>query len=499
MKQHIDLGPVELSYAAALRGVVPRTTGTPFRYIRCGAMDAQEMLGLAASNPEGEFVFILPDLTQANAAQARARALRLPNLAFLGMSLSALRAAIADGTQKLAQADYLCIDCTSGGSATMYQDALALGQLLTIPGGLFVCRYAPFATPEEGLRFMVAEFGPELPPEQHVEFLHELKQLGQTYFTTHPQQALALNQALGLQQPEKFLQNFSHNSKPVSTTLNMIVGLTSNQFGFVGDAAVAANYLEMMVPAAAQEMLYGLREHLLYEIIKDFTSARAFRTDIWVKPAARLTTNLAQLFGSFYYGLTDIGAPLPERITVSGKDVDLKTPIVSGLLTLMRMMPVTIGDFLAHETGQEFKPTDVVMAVQILVACGVIAPMRGSFGGMGQADHAYPRLAGQYNQQLRGMAIDGNYALLASPVAGRPLRLQLSEALVLQAVDRVGFAESADSLLGELLRISTNPEQAHLVFSAGKDPAPDFAENLIHEICTANMLGWYALGILDAA
>ncbi|MEQ1653161.1 MAG: hypothetical protein ABL897_11785 [Hyphomicrobium sp.] len=197
--------------------------------------------------------------------------------------------------------------------------------------------------------------------------------------------------------------------------------------------------------------------------------------------------------------MTDIGAPLPERITVSGKDVDLKTPIVSGLLTLMRMMPVTIGDFLAHETGQEFKPTDVVMAVQILVACGVIAPMRGSFGGMGQADHAYPRLAGQYNQQLRGMAIDGNYALLASPVAGRPLRLQLSEALVLQAVDRVGFAESADSLLGELLRISTNPEQAHLVFSAGKDPAPDFAENLIHEICTANMLGWYALGILDAA
>ena len=498
MKQHIDLGPVELSYAAALRGIVPRQAGTPFRYIRCGAMDVQEMLGLAASNPEGEFVFVLPDLIQANAAQVRARALRLPNLAFLGLPLAALRAAIATGAQKLAQADYVCIDCMRGDAASTHQDALALADLLTAPGGLFVCRYAPFATPEESLRFMVAEFGPELPSEQHAEFLHEIKQLGQTYFSKHPQQALALNQALGMQQPEKFLQDFG-GGKTTSSTLAMIVGLTPHHFGFVGDAAVAANYLEMMVPAEAQEMLYGLREHLLYEIIKDFASARAYRTDIWVKPQVKLTDNLAQLFGGFYYGLADIGVPLQKNVSVSGKNVDLSTPIVARLLELMRMMPITIGDFLAHESGQEFKPTETVMAVQILVACGVIAPMRGSFSGMGQADHHYPRLAGQYNQQLRGMVIDGACALLASPVAGRPLRLELSEALVLQAVDRVGFAESADSLMAELLRISSNPAQANLVFSGGKNPAPEFAENLIREVCTANMLGWYALGIIDAA
>lgn len=498
MKQHMELGPVELSYAAALRGVLPRAGGTPFRYIRCGTMDTQEMLGLAASNPEGEFLFIMNDTTQANAAQARARALRLPNLAFLGMSLTALRAALAAGTQHIVAADYFCCDCT-GEAGVDPQEALALAETLTAPGGLFVCRYAPFATPEDSLRFMVAEFTPELQPTQHAEFLHELKQLGQSYFSRHPQQALALNQALGLQQPEKFLQVSGVGCKPASATLNAIIKLAAQHFGFVGDADVPANYLEMMVPTEAQEMLYGLREHLLYEIIKDFTSARAHRTDIWVRPPARLSDNLAQLFGGFYYGLTDVAAPIPESIVVNGKPVDLKTPIVAGLLNLMHMMPITIGDFLADESGQHLKPTDVVMAVQILVACGVIAPMRGSFGGLGQADHEYPRLAGQYNQQLRGMIIDGTRAILASTVAGRPLFLPLSEALVLQAVDRVGFAESADSLMAELQRIAANPAQANLIFATGKDPAPDFAESLIREVCLTNMLSWYALGILDAA
>ncbi|MGB4101811.1 MAG: methyltransferase regulatory domain-containing protein [Alphaproteobacteria bacterium] len=498
MKQHIDLGPIELSYAAALRGIVPRAAGVPFRYIRCGAMDVQEMLGLAASNPDGEFVFVLPDSMQANAAQARARALRLSNLAFLGMSLAALRSAVADGTQKLATADYVCIDCTHDRPGSTHQDAMALADVLTAPGGLFACRYAPFATPEDSLRFMVTEFLPELPPEQHVEFLHELKQIGQTYFSTHPQQALALNQALGMQQPEQFLKGFG-TSNPGSNTLSMIVGMNQHHFGFVGDAVFAANYLEMMVPAAAQEIVYGLREHLLYEIIKDFASARAFRTDIWVKPSAVLSGNLAQLFGGFYYGMTDVGVALPEKLSVAEQEVDLKTPLVARLLKLMQVMPITIGDFLAHEVGQEFKPTETVMAIQILVACGVIAPMRGSFSGMGQADHHYPRLLGQYNQQLRGMVIDGACALLASPVAGRPLRLDLPEALVLQAVDRVGFAESADSLMSELVRVSGNPAQARLIFTVGKNPAPEFAENLIREVCMANMVGWYALGILDVA
>lgn len=497
MKQHLDLGPVELAYAAALRGVLPRQANAPFRYVRCGAMDVQEMLSLAASNPEGEFLFVLPDVAQAGAAQARANVLRLPNLAFLGMSLSELRAALTNGTQRIAPADYLCINCMT--ADVPHQEALALAEPLTAPGGLFVCRYAPFAAPEDGLRFMAAEFTPELPLEQHAEFLHELKQLGQNYFAQHPRQAMELNQALAAQQPQNFLHPLTEGVKPESATLKTVVALAAHRFAYVGDAEVSANYLEMMIPPASQDMLYGLREHLLYEIIKDYATARVCRTDIWVKPPARLTDNLAALFGGFYYGLTDVGQALPDTLDINGQQIDLKTPLVARLLGLMRVMPVTIGDFLAHETGQAFKPTEVVMAVQILVACGLIAPMRGSFGGLGQADQHNPRLLGQYNQQLRGMVIDGVSALLASSVAGRPLRLGLQEALVLQAVDRAGFAESASALLPELVRIAGSRAQAPLIFGTGEDVAPDFAENLIRDICTTHMLGWYALGILDAA
>ena len=499
MRQQLDLGPIEISYAAALRGVVPRPIGQAFRYVRCGAMDVQEMIGLAASNPEGEFVFILANPAEARAAQERAYAMRLANLAFLGLSLDELTAAIADRTQTIAPADYCCIDLTGIHDPARHQVALQLAGKLVAPGGLFTVRYAPFAAPGDGLRFMVSEFAPELKPEQQLEFLQELKQLGYAALEGCPAQATALAQALAAQQPEIFLRDFGAPPSAPPAALTTIAALSPQQFGFVGDAAAAANYLEMTVPAPAQDLLYSLRDHLLYEIIKDFAAARAWRTDIWVKQPAELSDNLAKLFGNFFYGLADSTKPLPPSIPVNGKDIDLTAPVVTALFDLMRVMPVTIGDFLSHDIGREFKPTDVVMAVQLLTACGVAAPMRGSFGGMGQADAHDPRLAGQYNQQLRGVTLEGAEAMLASTVAGRPLRLRLQEALVLQAVDRVGFEESADALMEELLRISGNPAQARLIFTADTRPAPDFAENMIREICANHMVGWYALGILDAA
>lgn len=498
MQQQLDLGPIEISYAAALRGVVPRPIGQPFRYIRCGAMDAREMIGLAASNPEGEFLFVLENQDEARSAQELAHVMRLNNLAFLGMPMDELAAAIAGRKQTIAPANYVCMDLTAADAAQRHT-ALQLAGGLVQAGGLLALRYAPFKTPEDGLRFMVREFAPELAPEQLGEFLQELQQLGHDYFINHPEQAAQLERAHREGQPASFLESFKAGQLPESATLSVVTGLTAQQFSFAGDAAPAANYLEMMAPAAAQPLLEELRGHLLYEIIKDFATDRRWRTDIWVRQPAAMSDNLARLYGNFFYGLTDSVQPLPDKVPAKGKTIDLSAPIFGALYNLMRLMPVTIGDFLSHDIGQSFKPSDAVMAVHLLVACGIAAPMRGSFNGMGQADAHYPRLAGQYNQQLRTAPIEGAHAMLASTVAGRVLRLRLQEALVLQAVDRVGFEESADALMEELLRVSSNPEQAHLVFATDDRPEPDFAEKMIRDVCSDHMLSWYALGILDAA
>ncbi|MEJ0061973.1 MAG: methyltransferase regulatory domain-containing protein [Alphaproteobacteria bacterium] len=498
MQQHIDLGPVEISYAAALRGVRPKGSSQSFRYIRAGRMDADEMLCLAASNPEGEFLFIDENASQAAEAQRRARDLHLANAEFIGMSLAKLEDALAAGTHFIAAADYFCVDL-SYDVADNASYAHQLAGSLVRPGGLFVIRYAPFASARDSLHFMTAEFAPELKPSQHTEFLHELKQLGHAYFAQHPEDSAALDNALGAQNPEKFLNEFAVATKPQSRTIATLASMVPQKFAFVGDARFSANYLEMMVPKPSQEILYSLRGHLLYEVIKDFSAAHAFRTDIWIRQPGDFTGDLAQLYGNFFYGLTDMTGPVPETIMAGGQSLDLSAPILAALLKFMHVMPLTVGDFLDHPDGREFKPLDVVMAVQMLVACGIAAPMRGSFAGLGQIDYRYPRLAGLFNQQLRAEPLHGMSATLASTVAGRPVKLELPEALVLQAVGRVGFEESAGALMTELQRVAGNPAQARLVFPFALTPEHHFAESMIRRVCERNIVNWYALGVLDAA
>ena len=195
----------------------------------------------------------------------------------------------------------------------------------------------------------------------------------------------------------------------------------------------------------------------------------------------------------------DATKPLPAQINLHSQTLDITTPVFRQWLKLMQIMPLTIGDFLDHPDSSAFDPTDAVMAIHALIAFGIVAPMRNSFEGMGQADHHYPRLSGLYNQSLRGIPLQSTQIVLASPVAGRPVQMSLAEALVLQAVGRVGLAESANALMTELQRVAGNPALSASMFAAGITPAPDVAEQLIKQVCADHMVDWYALGILDAA
>lgn len=488
MQQTLNLDPVALRYAAALRGVVPPAPETPFRYARFGAITVNEALCLAASNPEGSFQFVLPDASAVAVATARAQALRLTQCSFV----------TPDAPEAFAPVDIFCADLGAATAAAALSQVQTMAQQRVAPGGLFVCRYAPFPAHCDALQFMVAEFAPELPAAERLEFLHELKQLGGAYFAAHPAAATALDAALGAQQPEAFLQRYGLGAPAGSAAVQMIAALAPAQFGFLGDAAIAANYLELMVPPAAQDVLYGLRQHLLYEVIKDFATARATRCDIWVRQPATFSADSPALFGYFYFGLRDSVA-LPARLEKNGQTLELTPPLFQQLLTLMRLMPLTIGDVLSHPDCQGFAPADVVAAIHMLVAFGVAVPMRGSFAGLGQTNFHYPRLAGAYNQQLQREAVQEAPIFLASPVAGRPLELEVPEALVLQAVGRVGLAESADALMPELQRVAGHPALAGKVFTSGTAVAADFAENLIRDICNDQMVSWYALGVLDAA
>ncbi len=488
MYQIPDLDPVAIRYAAALRGVVPPPPEAPCRMVRLGPVDIAQALCLAASNPDSSFTYIMPDAMRALAAQQRAQQLRQGNCRF-----------VTQDELPAGQADIFCADLGKQTDAATLANAQALAQQIVAPGGMFVCRYAPFPAQCDALQFMVTEFAAETPAEQHIELLHELKLLGHLYLTAHPLAADALDQALGAKNPAAFFARYNSAGAAMSHAVGMIATMAPAGFDFVGDAQIQSNYLEMMVPKVAQDVLYNLRGHLLYEVIKDYATARPVRTDIWVRQPAAMSGELPVLFGPFYYGLSGSSWPLPATVTLLEQTLDLTPPLFQRILELMRLMPLTIGDVLAHPDCQDFAAQDTVMAMQMLVAFGIAAPMRGSFAGLGQADMHYPRLVGGYNQQLQQEVLQSETVLFASPVAGRPLQLTLQEALVLQAVGRVGLAESADALMTELQRVASDPAIAPAVFPTAAPPAEDMAEAMIKNVCDKQMLSWYAYGVLDAA
>ncbi len=185
MQQVIDLDPVLLRYAAALRGVVPPMPEAPFHYVRWGLPDQAAALSLAASNPEGQFSYIVADEPIRQMAEQLRQKLRLKNCVFL-------RPEDATG---LRQIQFLCADLRGAAAADMVRLQALAGAALA-PGGLFACQYAPFASGQDGLHFMAAEFAPEMTAAQRQEYLTELQQLGAHYFTRRPTAAQALTAAI---------------------------------------------------------------------------------------------------------------------------------------------------------------------------------------------------------------------------------------------------------------------------------------------------------------
>lgn len=493
------LAPVNLSYIASLRYVKPRENSASFRYLRLGCRNAVELVGLAASNPEGQFFGVIigkADMQDINAFCAERQ---VSNIKFLQTtSLSEFSTREAAAADWLSSFDYVVADTVQGGlqadeSASLCQ----LAERLLKPNGLLAYRYTPVTNADEALRFLVSEYAPELTAPQAEEFLQELKALGDTYFKAHPITSAALDRAIERRMPDEFFSTCEEGSKPVSNTFETIAALLPRGFAFVGDAEARQNYLELAAPQTSHAVLAKCRDHLLYEPIKDFVTQRAVRTDIWCRLPATQTDDTSELFGHFTFGLSLAASEVPDSIQANGKTIDLTTSLHQRLIELMGLLPCTIGDFLHHPSGKGERPSEVLAALQVLVACGIVRPMRSSFVGVAQSRGAEPQLMTGFNRYLTQAIIDTPRVLLASPVIGNVVDLPAREALVLQAISRSGIGGSATPLLAELRRIAAIPELSAKIMDVA-EPTTAIAEAMIHDVVSKSMLRWYSYGIMAA-
>ncbi len=496
MIPHTINSPVMLSYAAALRQVKPRTPGEPFTYFEVCAQPSH-LIALAASNPEGRFYGCIHDPAVRTKAEIEAVQRSIPNVVFLAGKPSEILAQVERGSALPPKLNYLSCDESAQKLPELERKAVfSLAEKLLLPSGILNLTYQAFDRKDGALRFLVRDFGPEMNPQQAQSFLQELKTLGQSFLQQNPDIAANLDDAITKNMPDAFFARYDQEPV-VSNTLETIIAVGSRDFVFCGDANIPSNYLELSVPPSAQSLIFSLHKHALYEPIKDYALNRKVRSDIWVKMPANLTANEPELFGSFAYGIMMPADKVPMSFAAQGKTIDLSGPLYRKLIELMALLPITVGDFLGHPIGEGADPAKVVEALQIMIACGIVRPMRGQFAPKSLNGVAQPRLVGAYNRYLDRTQVTGEDVILSSSVMGSAVVITSRDALVMQALNRAGLADAVSALYPELQRM-VEAGTSHKVMEVA-EPTPEAACNMVQDVVGRSIVQWYAFGLLEAA
>ncbi|MFA5041002.1 MAG: methyltransferase regulatory domain-containing protein, partial [Bdellovibrionales bacterium] len=419
------------------------------------------------------------------------------NVIFLTGSPSETLARIADGSSLPPMLDYLCCDESKEPLSAKERLALFdLAQKRLNPDGLFVTSYRAYDREDGALRFLVQELAPEMDSEQKQDFLLEIKTLGSSFFDKRPDMAKALEKALAKRAPRDFFSLFD-GATAASATFDSLLAAGSRGFIYAGDATLTSNYVELVIPQEAQDLIVSCRSSPFYEPIKDFTLDRMVRSDIWIKTPCEQSTSPAELFGGFAYGIVVPREQIPPAFAVKGKMIDLSGPLYDKLLDLMALMPVGVGDVLAHPSGKGENPEKILEAFQILVACGFASPMRGLLTANKGTSVTQPRFVGNFNMFLDKTNLTDQDVLLASHVAGCGVVLPARDVFVMQAVNRAGLNDSVTALMPELQRIANTPA-AWTVIKA-EEPTAELAHAMIVDVVGKSLPQWYAYALLEAA
>jgi len=483
-----DLSPVRLSYAASLRGVKPLNPQDKFTYAQVGAFTPLNFLALAASNPQGTFYALISDDELLKKATEVASQRQADNVFFISKEKELPK-----------NIKYICYEnITTAPSENdiifkLIKDHLA-------ENGVLCYRYNAYDNQDNCLRFLIEEYTSELPDDKALDFLNGLKDLGTSYFKTNLIAQNALHNAIENKDPSSFFTTCipDDNSTITSGTFEVMKELLQQHFSFAGSADITANYLQLSAPKEAHEELEKCKDHLFYEVIKDFATGQKVRTDIWVKQPVEQSESLSELFGFFTYGITMDREKVPSEIETKGANISFTSPLFTRLIDLMCTLPMTIGDFLKHPSGQGMEPDEVVAAIQVLVACKIAQPMRTHYESNSETNVQETKWAANYNEHITHLNMTEPTVQMASHIVGSPLTVPVRDALILQALNHVGMENCAGIVQPALEKIvKENPALAAKILDSA-DPTDEVVHNIITSTITKKMTSWYAYGLLAA-
>ena len=492
----IPFDPITLSYVMALRGVRPRLPKEDFTYGELGCGTGERIVLLAACNPEGVFFGFDSDIEKLNKAAEKAEEVGIKNVTFSKASATELKEAVDAKIISGKSFDYLVYNDAGNAQSETPAVICDVTKCLLRDNGVLAYRYATYneANADELLfksltRHILAE-----QPDKGEALAQEWRGLSHAYLSNHPALAQAFDKALSEGKGFEWLRNASNGDTKTSKTLEVSQLFSGRELTYLGSANLSANYMELSAPDACHKALEAKRLHPLYESLKDLATGTNERIDLWGREPLVRTDNLVSLFSEFTFGVTEPAEQVVRTVTFQGKSISFAGPLYDSVISLASVMPTTMGDLVHHETLSQVDAITILNTVQLLVACGILTPMRSSFEG--GIDMSNPKLVGTYNQSLRKIRPDIQEYAFASVVAGRPVFFSGLNTLVLQNLDKGGVDGIAGFMCDDLLRLAQHPHLQPLNLNSTTRAAEE-AYNQIEISFQQYMVRWFSLGLIN--
>jgi predicted O-methyltransferase YrrM len=456
--------PMHLSVACALNGIEPVDPRQPFSCLELGAGQGLTANVLAASNPRGRF--IAADFMPAHVCAARelAQEAGLDNVSFLENSFAELAA----GKAEVEPLDFITLHGVySWVNAENRRHIAAIIDRYLKPGGIVYVSYnalpgwAP-AMPLQRLVLEQAKASPR-PLDQQIKQARQLitGMLGAQaeYFLSNAESTLKSRLGSWINENPVYLAHeYMNQSWEALYHADVARDLQAAKLDFVASAELCMNIPPEQLSDAQRQLLDGFEDPLLRETAMDFLQNTAFRSDIFVRGARRMSTARRDQ----WWQQIGVALTVPRHAVTLGSSGEPGSiaQLAAPLLDTLQDGPMPL---LELASRHDCEPQTVVNLVALLT--------RHNQGCVFLLNpHVVPAQGAlRINDALASRAaLDDAYQVLASPLLGGGITASRVERLVYGRLRATGGIADPDAFAASIGHLMTDQKAA---VAEGQDPA----------------------------
>ncbi len=423
-----EQSPAFMDLACLIRGVQPPDRETGWTYCDLGCGQGTTCLLLAAANPDGVFIGI--DFNPAHIARARelARLAGLANVTFIEASFETLAA----DPSSLPEFDYVALHgIYSWVSDASRRAIVALLSARLKPGGLAYVSYnvmpgwnavAPFQR-----LFLehsrLTGIGSERGIAEAIAFAEKLRAVGAPGLGD-PEVLPRLRKELEKGNLSYLAHEYLNGHWRPLYHADVVRGLAEAKLAFVANGTILDNYAELSLTAEQREVLTGIADPVMREMLRDFLGVRAFRRDLYMRGARRLDARRRDArLNEVSLALVVGPSGIRREITVPIGKAELEPGLYGPVLDALSKEPMRLGDLIKLPGIRSREEPKALEIAGMLVGSGQALPIAGSRPKAEIACRQYNRMMINHVDFSPGIAAKA----LASPAARTGLHLTIFE------------------------------------------------------------------------